>query len=62
MSADPKEKRLACDPELQTAQEQERRSCTSRPTEKVGPCEPKRTVRCEHEDRELYRNRFPAET
>ena len=25
------------------------------------PCEPKRTIRCDHAQRELYRNHFPVD-
>jgi hypothetical protein len=61
MIAEVQQRRFAIDPELLTAQEQERRFCTSHPTETAGPCEPKRSIRCDHGDRELYRNHFPTE-
>jgi len=53
--------RPTCDLDARTAKEQQRRLCNSHPTEKAGPVEPARTVRCEHAARELYRNRFSAE-
>jgi hypothetical protein len=61
MSSEPRTERIACDLDARTAEEQARHSCTSHPTEQGGHCEPKRTVRCEHGARELYRNQFPAE-
>ena len=61
MSAETQQERPTTDLDARTAQEQERRSCTANPSEKTGPCEPPRTVRCDHGSRELYRNHFPAE-
>jgi hypothetical protein len=61
MIAESQQKRFAVDLDSLAAHEQDRRFCTSRPTETAGPCEPNRTIRCDHKSRELYRNHFPKE-
>jgi hypothetical protein len=56
-----KGKGLACELERLNSQEQERHSCTLRPTEQAGCCEHPHTIRCDQRSRELYRNHFPTD-
>lgn len=61
MPDETKQEQFSCDPDLQTAREQERHSCTLHPTERSGACEAVRTARCDDGSRELHRNHFPTD-